>query len=378
MSDTITRLRLVRTESVGPQTYRRLMARFGTADAALDALPALFRNAGRNRVPAIPSISAARRELDRHAALGARVVFLGDPDYPSPLAALPDAPPMIAVAGDVSLLSKPIIAVVGARNASANGRRLAEDLAADLAERGFPVVSGLARGVDGAAHRGALRTGTTIAAIPGGMDKVYPPEHGELQRDIARLGAVIAEAPPGTAPIARHFPKRNRIIAGLALGVVVIEAALRSGSLITARFAVEYGREVFAVPGSPLDPRARGGNDLIRQGAHLVESAGDILLNLPLGIEAAAAAATEMAVDEAGVAPEPVRPPAPAEPDGMELDAARDGIASLLSASPMTVDEIGRHCQFSPAALSAALMELELAGRIETLPGNRVGLIGAP
>lgn len=378
MSDTITRLRLVRTESVGPQTYRRLMARFGTAEAALDALPALFRNAGRNRVPAIPSVSAARRELDRHAALGARVLFLGDPDYPSPLAALPDAPPMIAVAGDVSLLSRPALAVVGARNASANGRRLAEDIAADLAERGFPVVSGLARGIDGAAHRGALRTGTTIAAIPGGMDKIYPPEHGELQREIARLGAVIAEAPPGTAPIARHFPKRNRIIAGLALGVVVIEAALRSGSLITARFAAEYGREVFAVPGSPLDPRARGGNDLIRQGAHLVESAVDILFNLPLGIEASAAAATEMAVDEAGVAPDPVAPPAHAEPDVGELDAARDGIASLLSASPMTVDEIGRHCQFSPSALSAALMELELAGRIETLPGNRVGLIGAP
>lgn len=378
MSDTITQLRLVRTESVGPQTYRRLMERFGTAEAALDALPALFRNAGRNRVPTIPSVSAAERELDRHAALGARVLFLGDPDYPSPLAAIPDAPPMIAVAGDVSLLSRPAIAVVGARNASANGRRLAEDIAADLAERGFPVVSGLARGIDGAAHRGALRAGTTIAAIPGGMDKVYPPEHGELQRDIARLGAVIAEAPPGTAPIARHFPKRNRIIAGLTLGVVVIEAALRSGSLITARLATGYGREIFAVPGSPLDARARGGNDLIRQGAHLVESAADVLLNLPLGIEASAAAATAQPVDDAGIAPEAPPPPVVADTDKLERDAARESIASLVSASPMTVDEIGRHCQFSPAALSAALMELELAGRIETLPGNRVGLVGAP
>lgn len=373
MTDRLAQLRLIRTEGVGPQTYRRLLARFSTAESALDAIPALARAGGRARSLFMPSAADIRREFDRHARLGARLIFLGDADYPPLLALLPDAPPMIAVKGDASLLLKPIVAVVGARNASANGRRIAEDIAAELAASGRPVVSGLARGIDGAAHQAALRAGTTIAAIPGGMDVVYPPEHKDLQARIAEAGLVVAEAPPGTAPLARHFPKRNRIIAGLALGVVVIEAALRSGSLLTARYALDYGRELFAVPGSPLDPRAKGGNDLIRQGAHLTETAADILLNLP-DQPGAMFPGARIVPTRPGLA----EPPSPVAPEPHELRLARRQVPDLLSATPVPVDEIARHCQFSASVLAIVLTELELAGRIETLPGNKIGLILAP
>lgn len=366
-------LRLIRTEGVGPQTYRRLRARFATPEEALAAIPALARAGGRVRPPVVPNAGDIRRELDRHDQLGARLLFLGEPDYPKLLGLLPDAPSMIAVRGDVGLLHKPCVAIVGARNASINGRRVAEDIAAELAASGRPVVSGLARGIDAAAHAAALRTGITIAAIPGGMDVVYPPEHKDLQARIAEAGVIVAEAPPGTAPIARHFPKRNRIIAGLALGVVVIEAALRSGSLITARYALDYGRELFAVPGSPLDARARGGNDLIRQGAHLTESAADVLYNLP-DEPGALFSGARISPAAAGLA----EPPAADETDEFELRRARQDIPSLLSASPVTVDELALHCQCSPSAMVSVLMELELAGRIETLPGNKIGLLLRP
>lgn len=370
MSDRATLLRLIRTEGVGPQTFRRLRARFASAEEALDALPALARAGGRSKPPFIPGMADIRREMARHEKLGARLIFLDDQDYPPLLAQLPDAPPVIAVKGNAALLQRPIVAVVGARNASVNGRRIAADIAGELAASGRPVASGLARGIDSAAHEAALRDGTTIAAIPGGMDMVYPPEHKDLQARIAEAGVVVAEAPPGTAPIARHFPKRNRIIAGLALGVVVIEAALRSGSLITARCALDYGRELFAVPGSPLDPRARGGNDLIRQGAHLTESTDDVLANLP-DQPGALFANARLAPVAQGFA----EPPPPVEDEAGELDRARRDILRLLSASPVSVDELARHCQFSPSVIVAALTELELAGRIETLPGNRIGLI---
>jgi DNA processing protein len=361
--DPIAQLRLIRTDGVGPQTYRRLIARFRTAAAALDALPGIARNAGRAAAPVIPSAAQARAELDRHAELGATPIFLGDTLYPPLLAELPDAPPMIAVRGDAALLTRPTVAIVGARNASVNGQRIAETLAEDLARAGYGVVSGLARGIDGAAHRGALRAGVTFAAIPGGLDKIYPPEHADLQARITEAGAVIAESPPGTAPMARHFPKRNRIIAGLALGVVVIEAAHRSGSLITARMALDYHRELFAVPGSPLDARCQGSNDLLRQGAHFTENLADILNNLPH---------YRVRPGLAAPAPSPISAPDVPETDPQ---AARSQLTELLSASPMPVDEIARRCHLSPAALSAALMELELIGRIEALPGNRVGLI---
>jgi DNA processing protein len=374
-ADAIDRLRLARTEGVGPVAYRRLLARYGSATAALDALPGLARAGGRPSPQALPSPDDAMRELRGLARLGARMVFAGEPDYPPLLALLDDAPAAIAVLGDPALLANRAIALVGGRNASANGQRMAENLAAELA-RSLVVVSGLARGIDAAAHSGAMQTGRTVAAVAGGLDMPYPPEHADLQRRVAESGAVVTEAPLGTAPQARHFPRRNRIIAGLALGVVVVEAALRSGSLITARLAQEAGRELFAVPGSPLDPRSRGANDLIRQGAYLVETAQDVLDNLPDH------------PSREGLARDPLfarsTPPGVAEPletwgepteSAADLAKTRRQVIDLLGSSPTAVDDVVRRCQFSAAAVMAALLELELAGRIETLPGSRVALL---
>ena len=274
-------LRLIRAEGVGPVTYRRLLARYHTPAAALAALPRLAQAGGRVTAAAIFTAADAEKELQRTASLGGRMIFLGDADYPPLLAMMDDAPPCLIVSGEAALASQRCIAAVGGRNASANGQRMAENLAAELAAT-VVIVSGLARGIDTAAHKGAMRTGRTIAVIAGGIDQPYPAENADLHRQIAQTHLLITEAPVGTVPQARHFPRRNRIIAGLSLGVVVVEAALRSGSLITARIAQEAGREVFAVPGSPLDPRARGGNDLIRQGAMLVENAADVLDSLPM------------------------------------------------------------------------------------------------
>jgi DNA processing protein len=386
---TIDCLRLARAEGVGPVTYRRLLERFGSAAAALRALPRLATAGGRASPPQVPTEADAVLEVERTAALGARLLLLGDPDYPPLLAGLDDAPPVLAVLGDVTMLAARAVALVGGRNASVNGRRIAEDLAAELARAGLVVVSGMARGIDAAAHDGALsvgyppvghHVGRTIAVVAGGLDVPYPPEHAELQRRIAAAGAVVTEAPPGTVPQSRHFPRRNRIIAGLVLGVVVVEAAPRSGSLITARLATEAGREVFAVPGSPLDPRSRGANDLIRQGAVLVETAADVLANLPGGLEAGPAPlfARQAAPDG---------PPGFAEPPPAELefvDSAPDRAAlqaqvlDLVGSSPTPVDEVLRRCQFSAPAVMAALLELELAGRIETLPGGRVAALLDP
>ena len=242
--DTIDLLRLIRTEGVGPVTFRRLLERFGSAAAALDALPGLTKTGGRETPPAIPDAGAAEREIERTAKLGGRLIFLGDPDYPPLLAMLDDAPACLAVLGDAGLLRAPAVAIVGGRNASANGQRMAETLSAALAAT-LVVVSGLARGIDAAAHKGAMTTGKTVAAIASGLDVTYPPGHEDLQRRIAEAGAVVTEAPPGTEPQARHFPRRNRVIAGLSLGVVVVEAASRSGSLITASLAQDAGREIF-------------------------------------------------------------------------------------------------------------------------------------
>jgi DNA processing protein len=267
------------------------------------------------------------------------------------------------------------VALVGGRNASANGQHMAENLAAELAHT-LVVVSGLARGIDAAAHKGALQTGHTIAAVAGSLDMPYPPEHADLQRRIAEAGVVVSEAPWGTTPQARHFPRRNRIIAGLALGVVVVEAALRSGSLITARLAQEAGRELFAVPGSPLDPRSRGANDLIRQGAHLVETAADVLENLPDHPQREGLSRSPLfargTIPGAAEAPTEWEEPAEAPVDPLKT---RMQVIDLLSISPTAVDEVVRRCQFSAAAVMAVLLELELAGRIQTLPGSRVALL---
>jgi len=373
-AELLDRLRLARTDGVGPVTYRRLLQRFSSAAAALDALPGLASSGGRAASPVVPTSSVAQREMDSVVKLGGRILVLGGPDYPPLLALLDSAPPVISVLGNVAALAERAVAMVGARNASANGQRMAEILAADLALAGLVVVSGMARGIDAAAHTGALSTGRTIAAIASGIDIAYPAENKALQKRIAEGGAVVAEAPFGTAPQARHFPRRNRVIAGLALGVVVVEAAPQSGSLITARIAQDEGREVFAVPGSPLDPRCRGSNDLIRSGAHLTESAADVLANLPDH------------PTRQGLARSPMfargQPPGMAEtpPDDFgpvpDPEMVRHRVMELLSYSPTAVDDLVRRCQFSASAVVAALLELELAERVEMLPGNQVVLVG--
>ncbi len=374
----IDHLRLARTEGVGPVTYRRLLSRFASAAAAIAALPDLARAGGRTSDPNVVSAHAAERELEALHALGATLLFSDDIQYPPLLGLLADPPPVISVLGDVSALSQPLcVGLVGARNASANGQRVAEGLAADLAAQSIVVVSGLARGIDAAAHAGALQTGRTVAAVAGGLDQPYPPEHADLQARIAASGAVVSEAPLGTAPQARHFPRRNRIIAGLSLGVVVVEAAPRSGSLITARLALEAGRELFAVPGSPLDPRCRGSNDLIRQGAHLTETAEDVISNLPdhPGREGLARSPFFRHVGQ-GMAEEGMFV------EGGALDArpndvkrAQVEVLWLLSASPTSLDELLRRSHFSPSAVMAALLQLELALKVEFLPGNTVCLL---
>jgi DNA processing protein len=369
--DNIQRLRLVRAEGVGPITCRRLLDRYRTPAEALDALPGLVRAGGKASPPRIPSASDATREFEQTEKLGGRLIFINDPDYPPLLAQLDDAPPVIAVLGDAALLALPAVAIVGGRNASAAGLRIAETLAEDLAAH-VTIVSGLARGIDGIAHTAAMRTGRTVAAIAGGLDVPYPAENTNLQHLIAERGAVLTEATPGTQPQARHFPRRNRLIAGLSLGVVVVEAARRSGSLITARIAQDLGREVFAVPGSPLDPRTRGGNDLLREGAVLTETVQDVLDNL-----SGFGALFPFGPDRS----DPPDPPSceSSEADQLEnpsgLDRARSQVVALLGPTPTKVDDLMRRCQLSPAAVMAVLLELELAGRVETLPGNRFALL---
>ena len=357
-ADSIDQLRLIRTDGVGPITFRRLMERYGSAAAALDALPGLTKSP-------IAAAGDAEREIERTIKLGGRLIFLGDADYPPLLAMLDDAPPCLAVVGDAGLLRARAVAIVGGRNASANGQRMAETLAAELALT-LVVVSGLARGIDAAAHKGALTTGKTVAAIASGLDVTYPPGHEDLQSRIALLGAVVTEAPLGTVPQARHFPRRNRIIAGLSLGVVVVEASPKSGSLITAEIAQDAGREIFAVPGSPLDPRSRGANELLRQGAVLTETAADVLANLPMQPRSSGQARLPLVLAD----------PLPHMPETPEADpsTACSSLLTLLGPTPTAVDDLLRRCQFSASAVMAALLELELAGRVEALPGNRVVL----
>lgn len=355
-SDLRDRIRLARTDGVGPVTYRRLL-RDHTPAEAITVLPDLAARAGRATRPRVPSIGDIEREMERVHKLGGRMLVLGGPDYPPLLALLGMAPPVLTVLGDVSALSVRAVALVGARNASAPGQRMAEALAAELATAGLIVISGLARGIDAAAHTGAMHTGRTVAAVAGGIDVVYPPEHATLQRRIAERGAVVAEAPFGTAPQARHFPRRNRVIAGLSLGVIVIEAALRSGSLITAQDAHDMNRMLFAVPGSPLDPRCRGSNDLIRQGATLTESASDVLAHLP---EMPGTTDFGMAEPQAtyDIITDPVQ--------------VRQKLLQLIGFSPCPVDDLVRRCQFSAGAIMAGLSDLEMLDQIETLPGNQV------
>jgi DNA processing protein len=358
-ADQIARLRLIRSENIGPITYFQLLARFGSAAAALDAIPQLAARGG-GRIPRLASRASIEREIEQVAALGARYLFLGQGLYPPLLAELETAPPALIVKGHAGLLDRPGVAMVGARNASAAACRFARTLAQALGETGTVVVSGLARGIDSAAHDGALETGT-IAVVAGGVDIFYPPENEARQRAIGERGLIVSEQPPGVEPRARHFPSRNRIIAGLAHGTLVVEAAPRSGSLITARCAAECGREVMAVPGSPLDPRAQGCNQLIRDGATLVQTAEDVL----------------EAISPSRIRPfrQPERsytmPEVPAEAD----DEARAAIADLLSATAVPVDELIRQSDLPPAVVQTVLLELELAGRLDRHAGGRVSLV---
>ena len=348
-------LRLARTETVGPVTFDQLLRRYGSAARALDALPELARRGGRRVPPRTPSPAEVERELAAGARLGARMIAAVEPDFPPLLAALDPPPPLIWVRGDAGLLQRRAVAVVGARIASAAGQRFARSLAREAGQAGLVVVSGMARGVDGAAHEGALETGT-VAVLGGGVDDIYPPEHADLYARLAERGAIVSESPPGARAQAKDFPRRNRLISGLSLAVVVVEAELRSGSLITARLAAEQGREVLAVPGSPLDPRAKGTNDLIRQGAALCEGIDDVL----------------RALDGRGVLREPGPPPY--DPEGYdEPDAALiERVAALLSPTPTPRDELARDVGAPAPKVYAALMELALAGRAELLPGGLV------
>lgn len=351
------RLRLIRSPRIGPVTFRQLMARFGNAGEALRAVPELASRGGGKA--SVIDVAVVEQEIARSRALGARYLLMGDRDYPFLLDQMEGAPPALIMRGEVALTGRSCVAMVGARNASAAACRFARTLAQDLGERGAVVVSGLARGIDTAAHQGAIATGT-IGVIACGIDVSFPPENAELQEQMASVGLVVTEHPPGTQPLARHFPARNRIIAGLSAGTVVVEAAPKSGSLITARLAGEAGREVMAVPGSPIDPRAQGCNQLIREGATLVQNGADV-------VEAIGTLDARMvrqgSLDFMG---EPV------SSDVAQAD--RLTVIDLLGASAAPVDEIIRLSGLPPAIVQTVLLELELAGRVERHAGGKVSL----
>jgi DNA processing protein len=358
-AERLARLRLIRTLHVGPVSWHQLMLRFGSGEAALEALPDLVLRGGAGKARIAP-LDVAERELDRVASLGARHVFVDEDDYSPLLREVEGAPPVLVMRGDAAMLRRPCVAIVGARNASAVACRFARQLGADLGARGVTVVSGLARGVDTAAHVGALG-GATVGVIASGIDIAFPPENAALQEKIASDQLLVAEQPPGTEPLARHFPSRNRIIAGLAHGTVVIEAAPRSGSLITARRAGDYGREVMAVPGSPLDPRAQGCNMLIREGATLIQTIDDVL--------------EAVGPIDARMVREPtqrlVAPAAPAD----ATDGERRALIDLLGPTPVAVDELVRQSGQAAAAVHLVLLELELAGRVERHAGAKISLV---
>src|SRR3954453_13155590 len=353
-------LRLIRSDNVGPRTFRSLINHFGSARETLARLPALARRGGAARSMRICSEDEARAEIDAGWSIGASLVAPGEHGYPPRLALTDDAPPLLGGRGMHDALMRPIIAIVGSRNASGAGLKFAERLARDLGDAGFVIAPGLARGIDQAAHRAALESGT-VAVLAGGHDRVYPPEHEDLLEAMLRSGAAISEMPLGHVPRARDFPRRNRLISGVAVGVVVVEAAHRSGSLITARIAAEQGREVFAVPGSPLDPRAMGTNDLLKQGATLVTEAADVI----------DAVAPIMERPLMRTANEPDSEPFESDPQGHD----RDQIPSLLGPAPVTIDDLVRMSGASPAIVRTVLLELELAGRLERHGGGLVSLL---
>lgn len=356
-------LRLIRTDNVGPATFRDLINRYGSAANAIEMLPELALNGWPMRPIRVPSASEAEAEIETARKWGARFVAIGEADYPRMLERMDFPPPLLAVKGEAAVFNLPAVALVGARNASLAGIKMAQTLAAELGRQGYAVVSGLARGIDAAAHRASLPTGT-IAAMAGGLDAPYPPENAELYAEIGNSsGALISEMPFGWQPRAKDFPRRNRLIAGLALGLVVVEAAKRSGSLISARLAGEMGRLVFAVPGSPLDPRAAGTNGLIKDGAILVTETADIVAQIAPLIGAPPPQRLEEPPDFSATLP----------PD----DGGRARVVEALGPVPAHPDEIVRHTGLPPAHVFMILLELDLAGRLERHAGGAVSLIDA-
>lgn len=356
-------LRLIRSENVGPVTFYKLADYFGSVEKALEKIPEMSVKGGRAKPIKVASTADAKRELEQAEALGAKVIAYGTADYPDLLHTLHDAPPVLMALGSPQVWKKQLnIAIVGARNASANGCRFANLLAEGLGKDDVCVISGLARGIDTAAHNGALKSGT-VAVIAGGIDNIYPPENKTLYERIAAEGAILSEQPIGFAPQSRSFPARNRIISGMSHGVAVIEASLKSGSLLTARDAADQNRDVFSVPGSPLDPRCHGTNQLLREGAVLTESAEDILDHYRRP-----ALFSDYPADE--YQPQPI-----SAPSEKELTRARDAVLQKLSPHPVLVDELIVQCLLTANVVLTVLLELELAGRLHRHPGNRVSLL---
>ncbi|MBF9195072.1 DNA-processing protein DprA [Microvirga terrestris] len=383
-------LRLIRSENVGPRTFRALINQYGGAGAALDALPDLARRGGRLLLK-VYSRAEAEKEMAAAARLGVRFIAMGEPDYPKTLQAIDTAPPLIGLRGSAAALAKPSVAIVGSRNASASGLTFAERLARQLGDAGYVVVSGLARGIDTKAHKATLETGT-VAVLAGGHDRIYPSQNEPLlQAILDQGGAVISEMPMGWEPRGRDFPRRNRIVSGLSYGVVVVEAARRSGSLITARFALEQGREVFAVPGSPLDPRAEGTNDLIRDGATLcagIEHVTSVLEPLIASGPRLDRSAEEPhyslgseelwdELDLPDIARAPVRPVMPDAGIEDEAEESPADLITFLGPSPVAIDDLVRQTGLSIRSVQTALLELEIAGRLERHGGNAVSLLGS-
>ena len=363
-------LRLIRTQSIGPITFQRLIEKFGSAGEAILALPEFSKQSGRKKPLTLAPIDLIEKEIEAADRAGAQLIAQFEPDYPVPLRDIPDAPPVIYVRGNPSLFDKPAIAIIGARNASGIGRKIARALSTDLGDAGFSIVSGLARGIDGAAHEAALRNGT-IAVVAGGVDHIYPPEHEALMDEIGRSGVVLSEQPIGYPPTARDFPKRNRLISGLSRGVIVVEAAKKSGTLITARFALEQGREVFAVPGSPLDPRCEGANRLIADGATLTQNANDVVDQLRQSLRSISERDTDSDWRAATAALN-------SEFEESALRATlREQVISLLSYTPIHRDEILRETNLPAGPVADALLDLVLSEDAIEHPGGAFSLHSA-
>ncbi|WP_420549687.1 DNA-processing protein DprA [Curvivirga sp.] len=356
----LSRLRLIRSENIGPITFRHLIARYGTAKEALKAIPDIAKQGGRKKPFKLFPLSAAEKEWHQLDKLGGQFIFLNSDEYSFPLSNTETAPPVISVTGNPHLLKERIIGIVGGRNASLNGKKLAHRFAEVLGVEGFTIASGMARGIDTSAHEGSIKSGS-IAVLAGGVDIIYPKENSDLYARLKSEGLLVSEMPLGSKPQARHFPNRNRIISGLSEGILVLEAALKSGSLITARFANEQGRDVFAVPGSPMDARSRGCNDLIRHGAAITETPDDILNTLQTQkanlSEPANHSTFEIPLNQV---------------QECDLDKWRGKLLNALSAEPVSMDDLIRDMDAPASEVICLVIELEITGHLYRHSGNKI------